>query len=159
MIKIICGTCDTSLGLKTAKNGTFSLPAAEEKRLVSRGVAEYVYPVPAPMEDVETGAESPEPKTEPENEVQAGVILSEDETAAESLPEAKTGHLDPEQLMTMKLSELKAMADDLGVDDKGLRTKEDYANAIAAVEVVIEEAAICDENGEPFDASGEDIVI
>lgn len=42
MIRIICGTCGTSKGYKTAADGELTLPAAEEKRLVARGVAEYV---------------------------------------------------------------------------------------------------------------------
>ena len=42
MIRIICGTCGTSKGYKTEADGNLALPAAEEKRLVARGVAEYV---------------------------------------------------------------------------------------------------------------------
>lgn len=53
MIKINCGTCGTSQGYKTAADGAFSLPATEENRLISRGVAEYattpvIGPAPAP---------------------------------------------------------------------------------------------------------------
>lgn len=42
MIRIICGTCETALGYKTRADGELTLPAAQEKRLVERGVAEYV---------------------------------------------------------------------------------------------------------------------
>ena len=42
MIRIICGTCETVLGYKTRADGELTLPAAQEKRLVERGVAEYV---------------------------------------------------------------------------------------------------------------------
>lgn len=46
------------------------------------------------------------------------------------------GHLDADQLIKdYKLDELKDLAAKLGVDTTGLRTKEDYAKAIAAVEV------------------------
>ena len=46
------------------------------------------------------------------------------------------GHLDAEQLIKdYKLDELKDLAAKLEVDTTGLRTKEDYAKAIAAVEV------------------------
>ena len=42
MIRIICGTCGTSKGYMTEADGELTLPAAEEKRLVARGVAKYV---------------------------------------------------------------------------------------------------------------------
>ena len=42
MIQITCGTCGTSQGYKTKNDGALTLPAAEERRLVARGVAEYV---------------------------------------------------------------------------------------------------------------------
>lgn len=45
------------------------------------------------------------------------------------------GHLDADQLVQeYKLDELKDLAAKLEVDTTGLRTKEDYAKAIAAVE-------------------------
>ena len=43
MIRIISGTYGGANGLKTPKDPAFSLTAAEEARLVDRGVAEYVY--------------------------------------------------------------------------------------------------------------------
>lgn len=46
------------------------------------------------------------------------------------------GHLDAEQLIKdYKLDELKDLAAKLGITTPGLKTKEDYAKAIAAVEV------------------------
>ena len=42
MIYITCGTCGTSQGYKNKNDGAITLPAAEERRLVARGVAEYV---------------------------------------------------------------------------------------------------------------------
>lgn len=44
------------------------------------------------------------------------------------------GHLDFDQLKKMGKDELKDLAEKLGVDATGLKTKEDYAKAIAAVE-------------------------
>lgn len=44
------------------------------------------------------------------------------------------GHLDFDQLKKMGKDELKDLAEKLGVDTTGLKTKEDYAKAIAAVE-------------------------
>ena len=44
------------------------------------------------------------------------------------------GHLDYDQLKKMGKDELKDLAEKLGVDATGLKTKEDYAKAIAAVE-------------------------
>lgn len=46
------------------------------------------------------------------------------------------GHLDAEQLIKdYKLDELKDLAAKLGITTPGLKTKEDYAKAITAVEV------------------------
>lgn len=44
------------------------------------------------------------------------------------------GHLDFDQLKKMGKDELKDLAEKLGIDATGLKTKEDYAKAIAAVE-------------------------
>ena len=44
------------------------------------------------------------------------------------------GHLDFDQLKKMGKDELKDLAEKMGVDTTGLKTKEDYAKAIAAVE-------------------------
>lgn len=45
------------------------------------------------------------------------------------------GHLDPEQLDNMTIPELKKLAEDMGVDIKGLKAKADIIAAIVAVEV------------------------
>lgn len=45
------------------------------------------------------------------------------------------GHLDPEQLDSMTIPELKKLAEDMGVDIKGLKAKADIIAAIVAVEV------------------------
>lgn len=46
-----------------------------------------------------------------------------------------TGHLDPEQLGTMTIAQLKKLAEDIGADTKACKVKDDYVQAIAAVEV------------------------
>ena len=46
-----------------------------------------------------------------------------------------TGHLDKGQLDSMKLADLKKLAEDMGIDTKGLKSKADFVAAIAAEEV------------------------
>lgn len=46
-----------------------------------------------------------------------------------------TGHLDKGQLDGMKLADLKKLAEDMGIDTKGLKSKADFVAAIAAEEV------------------------
>lgn len=50
--------------------------------------------------------------------------------------EMQTAHLDREQLEAMKFDDLKKLATDMGVDIKGLKSKNDIVEAIVAVEVV-----------------------
>ena len=45
------------------------------------------------------------------------------------------GHLDPEQLDSMTIPELKKLAEDMGVDIKGLKAKGDIIAAIVAAQV------------------------
>lgn len=68
----------------------------------------------------------------------AGENPPEVETPAEGLeaPDGNgVGHLNEEQLKTMSLDDLKALAKKLGVKTAGLRSIAAYAKAIAAVEV------------------------
>lgn len=46
-----------------------------------------------------------------------------------------TGHLDKGQLDGMKLADLKKLAEDMGINTKGLKSKADFVAAIAAEEV------------------------
>lgn len=128
MIRITSGTVRTSQGLKTSKDKPFALPPEEEQRFIDRNVAARVYQEP-PVEGVAT------PPVAPEGDG-AGVNSSEEKPGAEG--EETAGNLDVEQLKKMKLDDLKKLAEDMGIDTTGLRLKDDYANAIAAVEVVIE---------------------
>lgn len=126
MIRIICGTCGTSAGLKTSADGYFSLPAGEERRLVERHVAEYaMVPAETPIQPVATDCSS-------DFERAACVGMTEDKPSAEGL---KPAYLHRDQLMEMKFSELKEMAAGMGIDVSRMRSKAEVAEAIAATEV------------------------
>lgn len=61
-----------------------------------------------------------------------------DEAPADMTPEngeTITGHLDPEQLSAMTIQHLKNLAEDIGADTKACKAKDDYVQAIVAVEV------------------------
>lgn len=128
MIRITSGTVRTSQGLKTSKDKPFALPPEEEQRFIDRKVAARVY-AETPAEGVAT------PPVAPEGDG-VGVNSSEEKPGTEG--EETAGNLDVEQLKKMKLDDLKQLAEDMGIDTTGLRTKDDYAKAIAAVEVVVE---------------------
>ena len=128
MIRITSGTVRTSQGLKTSKDKPFALPPEEEQRFIDRNVAARVYQE-EPLEQVAT------PPAAPQGEG-VGVNSSEDKPDAEG--EETAANLDADQLKKMKLDDLKKLAEDMGIDTTGLRTKDDYAKAIAAVEVVLE---------------------
>lgn len=125
----------------------FSLDDAEAKRLVSLGVAEII------TEDVATGGNGEE--TNPPS-----VNPSDDENGSNSENEGDNdivGHLDAEQLKEMTIKELKALAEDMGIDTAKFKVKDDYIQAIIAVEV---SAPSDDENGEnPPDISLEGPVV
>lgn len=155
MIKIKCGTCGTSQGYMTPSSGELSLPASEEARLVARGVADYVTrPV---IGDHDAAATPPDGG----DDGGAGENTPDMEVPAEGLEAPGgngIGHLDEEQLLTMKLVDLKALAEDMGIDTSGLKSKADYAKAIAAVEV--EPGELCTKDGEDLpDLGAEDPVI
>lgn len=61
-------------------------------------------------------------------------LLGEAEKAPETAA-ATEGHLDEAELAEMKFDDLKRLAVDMGVDTKGLKSKADYAKAIAVVPV------------------------
>ena len=128
MIRITSGTVRTSLGLKTSKDKPFTLPPEEEKRFIDRNVAARVY-LEAPLEEVAT------PPVAPDGEV-VDVNSSEEKPGAEG--EETAANLDADQMKKMKLDDLKKLAEDMGIDTTGLRLKDDYIAAIAAVDVVLE---------------------
>lgn len=145
MIRIICGTCGTTQGYKTAADGPITLPAAEERRLVLRGVAEYetrpiigpnTTPAPPP-----SGAKGPE--------------ASQDTPGADPATEAATGgeeggcaDAEVAKLERMSKADLEAMAADMGLDVSGAKTKHDLAVLIAAA----------DDGDNPPDLAAGDIV-
>lgn len=57
MIQMTSGVYGTKHGMKRSSDGPFSLPAAEEARLVNRGVAEYVGE-PVQQDEPAAGAKS-----------------------------------------------------------------------------------------------------
>ena len=62
-------------------------------------------------------------------------LISGPEAPSFPPPGEVTGHLDPEQLDSMTIPELKKLAEEMGVDVKGLKAKADIIAAIVAVEV------------------------
>lgn len=150
-VKIISGTYGCKIkGRIVPKDRTsepFSLDDAEAKRLVSLGVAEII------TEGVATGGNGKE--TNPPS-----VNPSNDENDSNGENEGGNdidGHLDAEQLREMTNKELKALAEDMGIDTSKMKVKDDYIQAIVAVEV---SAPSNDENGEnPPDISPEAPVV
>ena len=154
MIYIICGTCGTSQGYKNKNDGAITLPAAEERRLVNRGVAEYVTkPVIGPDTGVATPAEDEggggAGETPPENDPastgqESGESGGKDEDAGEFQEgEAEApntlyivdGHFTTESLMELSRADMEKLAADMGVDVKKCRNKSEIAALLAAVEV------------------------
>lgn len=147
MIRIICGTCGTSKGYKTAADGELTLSAAEEKRLVARGVAEYVTrPVMSSASDDDSpvdgrdggGAGINPPGEGPPVE---GLENGGSDTPAGDLPgSAETvaivnGHFDRESLLQLTRPQMEKLAEDLGVDVSRCKNKGDIADLLVEVEV------------------------
>lgn len=154
MIQIICGTCGTSQGYKTKNDGTLTLSAAEERRLVARGVAEYVT---KPIIGSDTGVATPAEGaggsgagvTPPENapaftgqetsesgNVGEGTAeLQEGESEAPDALDIVDGHFTIESLMELSRAEMEKLAADLGLDVKKCRNKSDIAALLVTVEV------------------------
>ena len=154
MIYITCGTCGTSQGYKTKNDGAFSLPAAEERRLVARGVAEYVT---KPIIGTNTGVATPGEgnggggagETSPENEpASTGQETGEIDGAGEEITELQEGEAEApdtldivdgnfttESLMELSRADMEKLAADMGVDVKKCRNKSEIAALLAAVEV------------------------
>ena len=143
MIRIKCGTCGTTQGYKTEADGSFTLPAAEERRLVARGVAEYVTrPIIGP--DSPVGGENDNGAgINPASEDQPveGLGNGGREPPAGDLPgSAETvdiidGHFDRESLLQLTRTQMEKLAGDLGVDVSRCRNKGDIAKLLVEVEV------------------------
>ncbi len=142
MIKIKCGTCGTSQGYKTECDGALTLPAAEEKRLVARGVAEYVT---RPIIGPDTGVATPpadlggngEGTTHPGKETPLAppCISADDLPDSAKVLDIVDGHFAEEGLSAMKNAELKALSIDLGLDPKNCGNKAEYVALLLAVEI------------------------
>lgn len=147
MIRITCGTCGTSQGYKTQADGALTLPAAEERRLVSRGVAEYV------TRPIINPASGPDGPMEGEESGETGIDPSDEDTPVEGLENgggdiptgnlpgsAETvdiidGHFDRESLMQLTRPQMENLAEDLGVDVSKCKNKGDIADLLIEVEV------------------------
>ena len=152
MIYITCGTCGTSPGYKNKNDGAITLPAAEERRLVARGVAEHVTkPVIGPDTGVATPAEGEDnggagvtpPEGDPASTGQeTGESGSADEETAE-LHEGEAeapdtldivnGHFTIESLMELSRADMEKLAADLGVEVKRTMNKSEIAALLCAV--------------------------
>lgn len=130
MIRIICGTCETTRGCKTSADGPITLPAAEERRLVLRGVAEYetrpiIGPDTAPVPR-SGGGEEPEAAQDP----------GASEAAQPATGGEEDGSIDEEvaRMERMSKGDLESMARDMVLDVSGAKTKHDLAVLIAAAD-------------------------
>ncbi len=142
MIRIICGTCGTSKGYKTAADGELALPAAEEKRLVARGVAEYVTrPVMSPASDADSPVDGGDGGGAGINPPVEGLENGGSEDPAGGLPDSAetldivNGHFTRESLMLMRRPDMEKLAGDLGVDVSRCKNKGDIADLLVEVEV------------------------
>ena len=127
--------------LKTPESGPFECDDVQAARHVGAGVAEYVtQPEPQDM-----GQDEPEPQDmgqdEPEPSGDSGKMI---------------GHLDPADLETMTIENLKKLAEDMGVDVSKCKKKADIVAAIAAVEVEVDEADALDDSDELPDLNAAD---
>lgn len=148
MIEIICGVYGGKDGMKRPGDGAFSLPAAEEARLVARKVARYVDPpkqadteIDLPGDD-DVDAPIGFDETPPDDFVDDGEDLPE-------LPEGVIGI--PEYSENMKVSELREIGAMCGLTFKVGMTK---AEMVAALDKHIEENMVDDE--EIIDIDSED---
>ena len=113
------------------KTGPIDVEPEEAARLVEAGVAEYVTDEPA------KAAKAPEaPAEEPADEEPEAPA---EEPVAEELEapaeETVTGHLDGTDLESMTFAELKALAQDMGIETGKIKSKAAMIEAITAVEV------------------------
>ena len=147
MIHIICGTCGTSKGYKTRADGAISLPAAEEARLVKRGVAAYTtVPIIGNAPNAPTtppsGGGDPE---EGNQDTPGGNPASETATGGEE------GNAEVKRLERMSKDDLLQMAQDMGVDISGAKNNHERAVLIVA-------AGASDDGDAPPDLGAGDIV-
>lgn len=145
MIRIICGTCETALGYKTRADGELTLPAAQEKRLVERGVAEYVMrPVINPASDADSpvdGGDGGGAGIDPPDEDLPAEDVESGGRATTGYLDVVDGHFTVESLMLLSKTELEKLAADMGVNVKKGQNKGQIAALLAEVEVETETPA------------------
>ena len=101
----------------------FELEDGEAQRLIDMGaVVEATAGHPAPV--ATPPGDDPDPAS--------GKNLSDGENAPEG---QETARLDPDQLQSMTLAELKKLAEDMGLDASELRKKSDVIDLITAEDV------------------------
>lgn len=150
MIRITCGTCGTSQGYKTQADGALTLPAAEERRLVARGVAEYVTkPIIGPDSGVATPGEGGDggnqgdtpPELAPGStgpESGDSEDIAELQTEGLDIPDILDivdGHFTKESLLLMQRPEMDKLAAAFGIDTRKCKNKGDVADLLVKVEV------------------------
>ena len=156
MIRITCGTCGTSQGYKTHADGVLTLPVAEERRLVARGVAEYVTRpiigtdsgVATPGEGGDAGGQGDTPpenvpgsmgletgENEDDGENENTAELQEGEVEASDTLDIVDGRFTRESLLRMKRSDMEKLAADFGIDAHKCRNKDEIADLLVTVEV------------------------
>lgn len=139
-VKILSGAYGfhTGISVKPIYRGEkVQVPDSEAERLLKIGAAEIV------SDDATPIVSSPE-----QAKAAAAGITSPDDNG--------TRHFELAQLMNMTLANLKKMADDMGVCTSSLKTKADYARAIAGAET---EAEIAADGEEPPQLSAEAPVV
>ena len=126
-IKIISGTYGYSRDgfiRPVSRGGTCDVPLAEAERLAALGVAEIV------------GSSGSEPVATPPVTTTEDTQSSDMDAEDNGVEAPHEGyHLDPAQLESMTVANLKSLAEDMGVKTAARWTKADYVAAIAAVEV------------------------
>lgn len=136
-IEIICGTYGhrpegSKHPIPVDRGGFCEVPEAEAQRLYALGVARPAQETPVPT--VATPSEG-------EDAAEAGVNPPDAESGAEN---AKTAHLDPEQLQALTNAKLRELAEEMGIDTAKLKTK---AQLIAAITDIPLEDAIPEDDG------------
>lgn len=123
--------------LKTPADKPFECEDTLAAHFVELGVAEYA---------------------EPEHVYAEAIIIPDNaqEVAEAKKAGATIGHIDPKELESMTIEQLKNLADDMSIDVAGCKKKADYVAAIAAIEVVVPEDAIVDGEDDLPDLSAAD---
>ena len=124
IVEILCGGygCPTKTGVHTVAHGErCEVSDAEAARLIGLGVAPYI----TDRGTASTLAAAP------------ATAEGNDTPAAEASQNgSEAAHLDPDQLQSMTVAELKKLAADMGIETKQLKTKDELVEAICAEDVV-----------------------